>query len=781
MLRLAVPAQLVITSLLVSSPSAAAPPPAAAHAFEQGEFHAALRYIPKDTADPESRLLAGWAELSLGRYKNAVQHLAGLESALPHLQDLCLFLYAQALMGRSSAPSNKAGQARELSSSKAGQARKLAQKAARIFKQVIRLKKSRWVDRARWERARALEKAARYAAAIRAYDLLLRHQPEHAEKPRITLEKAQTYIAWKRRKQAAALLKEIWLRWPAHPEAAVAENLLLRLGTTGVRLIAPPVESLLQRAWQQYRKQRWDDAIATIETAIRRNPAQKIPLMFRIARIQRRAGRFEAAIKTVAPMLDSRNISWRLIARRYTARSLARLGKVEQAAELYKKDIPAAKKRLMPRHRSSLIALGRLYQAYGRFGKALALFDRLAKQIKWSRPLKRRLAWLAYRSGKTDRAVKAITKDLAHRGKPYVLYWTARAYQNAGRVKEAEANYRQIIEKYLRHYYGHMARSRLSEMGLLNIPKQPACRAAGSVAPQNPLPLLKKAVSQFADLLPGLRRVATLWRVGARDEAQREMRLAIVDYAHGAHYRSIRYRIRKRPYRLWNGAPLRWRPLTKRHRKIRKQRREIGPLLGQISRKMDLGYFAWRLAPLHARGTKRRFPRAHRRLVVQTARRFALDPNFLWSIMYTESRYRPDCISVVNAAGLMQMMPYTARRLAGELGWRSFDGESVFDPETNLTLAGQYLRAIWRKFKGQFPLVAASYNGGPHNVAKWLDQRGKQSKLDEFIEEIPFRESRRYAKMIVRLMSIYQRAYCGKDDLLLPNKLETRYLPHPNY
>jgi soluble lytic murein transglycosylase len=129
----------------------------------------------------------------------------------------------------------------------------------------------------------------------------------------------------------------------------------------------------------------------------------------------------------------------------------------------------------------------------------------------------------------------------------------------------------------------------------------------------------------------------------------------------------------------------------------------------------------------------------------------------------------------------MQIMPVTARRLAAEMKLKNFDPHRLFVPEVNLDLAGWYLRAVFTKFRGQLMLVAASYNGGPHNVARWVDQRGRATDLDEFIEEIPFAESRRYAKKILRLVALYERVYCNKDDRVTTNVLDLRYGEHPSY
>ena len=84
------------------------------------------------------------------------------------------------------------------------------------------------------------------------------------------------------------------------------------------------------------------------------------------------------------------------------------------------------------------------------------------------------------------------------------------------------------------------------------------------------------------------------------------------------------------------------------------------------------------------------FPRPFADLVQQTADRFGLDPYLLWAVMRTESLYRLDALSRAGAIGLMQVMPHTGRRLAGELGLSNFREQQLFNPEVNLMLAAHY-------------------------------------------------------------------------------------------
>ena len=268
-----------------------------------------------------------------------------------------------------------------------------------------------------------------------------------------------------------------------------------------------------------------------------------------------------------------------------------------------------------------------------------------------------------------------------------------------------------------------------------------------------------------------------------RTLAQRELRLASLSFANATHSRTpFAYRIRQRALRLWHGSPVRkpsWN--GKRARKIRHHKDTLRTELAQLTYATGLGYFAWRFGSRHPDPTHNAYPRAFANLIQDTAKRYGLDANLLWAIMRTESVYRPDVVSSVNAAGLMQLMPNTARRLAEELNLPFFDPNDVFIPEINLLLAGKYLRAVSDKLSGQLPLIAAAYNGGPHNVARWLDYRGRHSAMDEFVEEIPFAQSRRYAKKVSRLVALYERVHCSKDDYTFDNALTVDYLPLPNY
>ncbi|MCJ8276231.1 MAG: lytic transglycosylase domain-containing protein, partial [Bdellovibrionales bacterium] len=154
------------------------------------------------------------------------------------------------------------------------------------------------------------------------------------------------------------------------------------------------------------------------------------------------------------------------------------------------------------------------------------------------------------------------------------------------------------------------------------------------------------------------------------------------------------------------------------------------------------------------------YPRAYEDYVLAHSQKFAVPAEFIWSIMKAETNYRPDAISPVGAKGLMQVMTHTGRKVASLMG-TEIQGEDLLKPHVSVKIGSRYLKRVLKKFKGKVPLAAAAYNGGPHRVHKWLSQFG-HLEMDEFIEHIPFLETRNYVKKVVRYYTVYNLLY-NKD------------------
>lgn len=129
-----------------------------------------------------------------------------------------------------------------------------------------------------------------------------------------------------------------------------------------------------------------------------------------------------------------------------------------------------------------------------------------------------------------------------------------------------------------------------------------------------------------------------------------------------------------------------------------------------------------------------------------------VDPRFALSIMRQESRFRADVKSVAAARGLMQFISSTADKIADELGRKNFNQNELYDPPTAVLFGSQYLSNLYKLFPDQAPAVAASYNGGEDNMARWL-ARSKSDLPDRYVPEIAFSQSKDY---VYKVMANYR-------------------------
>lgn len=149
------------------------------------------------------------------------------------------------------------------------------------------------------------------------------------------------------------------------------------------------------------------------------------------------------------------------------------------------------------------------------------------------------------------------------------------------------------------------------------------------------------------------------------------------------------------------------------------------------------------------------YPRRYAEEIDEYAKERKLDPNLVRALILQESYYNPKARSPVGATGLMQLMPPTAKEHANKLGIR-FAVSRLENPEVNVRLGTFHLRMLLDMFRGNTYLAVASYNAGQGNVLKW--RRAAPSKpIDEFLESIPFQETRNYVKRVTMLKSAYER------------------------
>ena len=147
------------------------------------------------------------------------------------------------------------------------------------------------------------------------------------------------------------------------------------------------------------------------------------------------------------------------------------------------------------------------------------------------------------------------------------------------------------------------------------------------------------------------------------------------------------------------------------------------------------------------------YPRAYRPLVEDTARKVDIPPAFVRAIAREESSFDPNAVSPANAYGLIQLIRPTARTYAGPLKLPS-DPDSLKRPEINLRIGTSFMRSLLDRYQQNFAVVPAAYNAGPGAADRWLRERG-ELPLDEWVETIPYMETRKYTRRVLQSYGVY--------------------------
>ncbi|MDI2111854.1 lytic transglycosylase domain-containing protein [Commensalibacter nepenthis] len=134
-------------------------------------------------------------------------------------------------------------------------------------------------------------------------------------------------------------------------------------------------------------------------------------------------------------------------------------------------------------------------------------------------------------------------------------------------------------------------------------------------------------------------------------------------------------------------------------------------------------------------------------------------------VMRQESSFNPVIVSPSNAYGLMQLLPSTAKEVAVQIGLPAKMGSpgNLVVPDNNIKLGTAYLEKLLARFNNVIPYAVAGYNGGPNRVKQWIMQYGDpasnpdaQNELIDWIEQIPYTETRNYVQRVIENMIIYQ-------------------------
>ncbi len=341
-----------------------------------------------------------------------------------------------------------------------------------------------------------------------------------------------------------------------------------------------------------------------------------------------------------------------------------------------------------------------------------------------------KVAWLSLRQGRTAEAKSEFEQQIAlypdSNEVPAALYWRARLAEEDGDAAMASVFYQKITERYRNYYYGPLARERQSK---LTVPADPPHYAIlDHVAPLSDLPTVTDATVPDDNLR--VEKARLLENGGLLDFAVRELRAAAEEDKGN------------------------WLPAETARMYEDAGRYDIAV---ETLKRAIPNYFALDMSSLPRPYWEALFPRPYWTDLKRFASANALDPYMVASLIRQESEFNPNAVSNKNALGLMQLLPKVGKGVAKQEKIRHFTVTQLFTPAMNLQLGTKYFRSMVDQFGG-FEYALAAYNAGDYRVRDW-QAGGKYRDIQEFVESIPFTETREYVQAIMRNANVYRQLY----------------------
>ena len=339
-------------------------------------------------------------------------------------------------------------------------------------------------------------------------------------------------------------------------------------------------------------------------------------------------------------------------------------------------------------------------------------------------------AWLTYRQNRPDLAKKYFEEQVEFypgtNEVPNAMYWRARMAEDDKDYGTARAYYSKLADRYRNYYYGVLARKRLATMPtaptvtvavLQHVGTAPSYDAAAQVTdpPDDDLHYM---------------RAKLLENAGVTDLAVRELQAGS---STGPSWEMLEIA------RIYSSGGEYFRAL-------------------QALKRAISGYFAMDVSSLPGEYWHGLFPRPYWDALRRYSEENNLDPYLVASLIRQEPEFNPGAISHANAYGLMQLLPRTGKGEAKKEGLAHYSTDSLLDPTTNLQLGTHYFREMVDHFGGQVEYALAAYNAGAERVEDWRAS-GNFRNVEEFVESIPFTETREYVQAIVRNVEVYKRVY----------------------
>ncbi len=155
---------------------------------------------------------------------------------------------------------------------------------------------------------------------------------------------------------------------------------------------------------------------------------------------------------------------------------------------------------------------------------------------------------------------------------------------------------------------------------------------------------------------------------------------------------------------------------------------------------------------------EQQYPAPYRQAILSAAKARKLDPRFILALIKQESVFKPLAKSPAGARGLLQLTMDAAKKFGPGAGMKSLNESQLYQPETSIIVGSEYLEHLTKLFPNMLEPVAASYNGGEDNVARWLERAGRKDP-GVFTSEVGFEETKGYVQKVMSNYRVYQKLY----------------------
>lgn len=384
---------------------------------------------------------------------------------------------------------------------------------------------------------------------------------------------------------------------------------------------------------------------------------------------------------------------------------------------------------------AALLSVANLHLVHHEYDQALDAFRELqqrfptgarASYAHW------KSAWLTLRQGRNDEAKKLFEEQIAlypaGNETSAALYWRARLAEEDNDLAMARAYYLKLSERFRNYYYAELGRERLRKL-------PPSAEQPGEYPLLDRVPPLDSGQKVVLNDPPAddlhLEKAQLLSNGGLVDFAVREVQAAAA--ADGGN---------------WGPAEV-----AQLYTDAGHYDRAIETMKHSVP-----SYFAVDLSTLPRQYWDALFPRPYWSDLKRFSIANGLDPYLVASLIRQESEFNPAAVSRANAVGLMQLLARTGKLVAHQEKLRHYNASQLFTPAVNLQLGTRYFRGMVDEYGGTFEYALAAYNAGSDRVDEWLGQ-GKYRDAAEFVESIPFTETREYVQAILRNAAVYRQLY----------------------